>query len=329
MKSLIKWLKIITISIVAFILLTLLAGFCHEQFMRYQARKEFKMVGKLVNIGQHQLNYLALGKGKPEVVFESGLDGGGFLTWSKVQPEIAKFATTISYNRAGFLWSEGGNNPKSCEAMADELYLLLKKTNHNGPYILVGHSLAGYILRSFISKHPTEVAGIIFVDVAHPNQNNDIKLPPICILNFLNSVGYLRYINSKDFQYPNTSFNDKFNTIARAFAHKSTAAAFEEYHQVKQLAKEADKINTFGKVPLYILTAANKPKHLKYESDSEFNTHLNYQKSLLNLSGNSKQILAENSDHCIQFDEPTLVIESIRKLIDQNNIKYSSKLFNQ
>lgn len=320
MKSLLKWLKIISISILGLILFTLLAGFCFEQFMRLKANREFKMQGKLINIEQHQLNYLALGKGKPEVVFESGLDGGGFLTWSKIQPEIAKVTTTISYNRAGFLWSERGNNPKTCEAMADELYLLLKKTNHKGPYILVGHSLAGYILRSFIKKHPNEVAGIIFIDVSHPKQNNDINIPPTWVLNFLNSIGYIRYINSKDFQYPNTLFSEKFNVLARSFAYKSTSSAFEEYHHVKQLAEEANKINTFGNIPLLILTAANKKKHLKYESEREFNTHLNFQKTLLKLSTNSEQVLAKNSGHCIQFDEPSLVIETIRKLIAQNRL---------
>jgi hypothetical protein len=39
--------------------------------------------------------------------------------------------------------SERGNSPKTGDAMVDELYILLNKSNHNGPYILVGHSFAG------------------------------------------------------------------------------------------------------------------------------------------------------------------------------------------
>ena len=317
MKLFIKWVKFLSLSLLGLLLLIVFTGFCYEQFMRFKANKEFKMEGKLVNVGQHQLNYLELGNGKPEVVFESGLDGGGFLAWSKVQPEIAKISTTISYNRAGFLWSERGNNPKTCEAMADELYFLLKKTNHNGPYILVGHSLAGYMLRSFIKKHPNEVAGIVFVDVSHPKQNNKINLPPTSCLNFLNSIGIARII-SNNHQYSNTLFNEKFNIIARSFGYKSFPTVFEEYHCVEKLAAEADKIKSFGNIPLYILTGTNEKMNLENMPKKIFNTKLEQQKSLLKLSTNSKQIMAKNSGHYIQFDEPDLVIETIRQLVENN-----------
>lgn len=316
MKSFIKWVKILVLSLVGFILLIILIGFCFEQFMRFKASNEFEMEGKLVNIGQHQLNYLALGKGKPEVVFESGLDGGGFLAWSKVQPEIAKISTTISYNRAGFLWSERGTNPKTCDAMADELYFLLKKTNHHGPYILVGHSLAGYMLRSFIKKHPNEVAGIVFVDVSHPKQNNKINLPPTSLLVFLNAIGIARII-SNNHQYSNTLFNEKFNIIARSFGYKSFPTVFEEYHCLQKIAAEADKINSFGDIPLIILSGTNKKKSYRRMSKSEYVSKLKNQKSLLQLSTKSEQILAKNSEHFIQFEEPNLVIQAIKKLIER------------
>lgn len=317
MKSLFKWLKIATFSIVGLLLIIILTGFVYEQFMRFKANRQFNSLGKQIDIGLHKLNYLELGHGKPEVIFESGLDGGGFLTWSKVQPKVAKFASTLAYNRAGILWSERGNNPKTCDKMADELYFLLKKTNHKGPYILVGHSLAGYMLRSFIEKHPNEVAGIIFVDVAHPKQNNKTNLPPTSILNFLNSIGIARII-STNHQYSNTLFNEKFNIIARSFGYKSFPTVFEEYHCVEKLAAEADKINSFGNIPLYILTGTNEKMNLENMPKKFFNTKLEQQKSLLKLSTNSKQIMAKNSGHFIQFDEPDLVIEAIRQLVENN-----------
>ena len=56
-------------------------------------------------------------------------------------------------------------------------------------------------------------------------------------------------------------------------------------------------------------------------SESDYNSKLMLQKSLLKLSTKSEQILAKNSGHFIQFDEPELVIQAIRKLVDQNKGK--------
>jgi hypothetical protein len=73
----------------------------------------------------HQLHYLKKGFGGLTVVFESGLDPGGHLSWKYVQNEISKFTTTISYDRAGILMSEQGDNSKSLSSISSDLNNLL------------------------------------------------------------------------------------------------------------------------------------------------------------------------------------------------------------
>jgi len=171
-RRIMKWAKRVIFGVVGLIALLLAVGFVYEQIARTMVHKAFPAQGQLVPVGDHALHIISKGTGGPLVVFESGLDQGGEMAWGRVQDQTALFTSTVSYDRAGIMWSERGGNPKTCEAMADELYELLKKSNKEGPYILVGHSLAGYILRPFVAKHATEIAGIVFVDAAHPDQWN-------------------------------------------------------------------------------------------------------------------------------------------------------------
>ena len=66
------------------------------------------------------------------------------------------------------MWSERGNNAKTGNAIATELHVLLEKAGVSKPYILVGHSLGGILLRSFVSKYRQDVAGLILIDSTHP-----------------------------------------------------------------------------------------------------------------------------------------------------------------
>jgi len=316
-QKIFKWTKRISLSLLGLIIIIVLAGFIYEQISRINTKSKFPIQGELVSVGVHKLNYKSLGKGEPLVVFESGLDEGGFLSWQKVQEEVSKFTSTLSYNRAGILFSERGNSPKTGEAKADELYLLLKKTNNNGPYILVGHSLAGYMLRSFIAKYPQEVAGIVFVDVSHPDQSNRLSTsttspPPLSLIKFLNSIGVVRLFGG--YSYPNTSKSDSINIITNAYRPESIPALLEEINNIELLAEEASKVNSFGDIPLIVITGTS------INRDENFlKLWIQMQKELLDLSTVSKHILAEKSEHYIQLEQPEIVVQAIQELFNETN----------
>lgn len=290
------------------------------------AKSKFPIRGKLVEVDGHNLNVHSLGSRKPVVVFESGLDMGGSLVWSKVQPEISKFATAVAYDRAGILWSERGENPKTCEAMAGELYKLLKNSGCSGPYLLVGHSMAGYILRSFIKSHPDEVAGIVFVDVSHPDQLNRfpkeiremMATPPDWITDLKSSTGITRWFTSPE-RYPTTVESDSINQIVNAYMPASLPAVIEELSNFEKLGIEAGKINSFGSIPLIVITGTGRQRMDEF-IDKELGKRfikawMEMQTELLSLSSNSRQIKADKSSHYVQLDQPEIVIEAVRSLI--------------
>jgi pimeloyl-ACP methyl ester carboxylesterase len=122
--------------------------------------------GELVDIGGRRLHVQISGNASvsaPTVVLEAGLAATS-LSWASVQPLIGAFARVASYDRAGLGWSDDAVAPATARNAADDLHLLLSRAELPAPYILVGHSLGGLIVRVFQQLHPELVAGLVLVD---------------------------------------------------------------------------------------------------------------------------------------------------------------------
>jgi len=90
------------------------------------------------------------------------------MSWSLVQPALARITRVCSYDRAGFGWSDAGPFPRTAGRIADELRRLLARAAVEPPFVLVGHSFGGLVVRVFTARHPRDVAGLVLVDPAHP-----------------------------------------------------------------------------------------------------------------------------------------------------------------
>jgi pimeloyl-ACP methyl ester carboxylesterase len=99
------------------------------------------------------------------VVFEAGASNS-LGVWDRVLPEVAAFAPTLAYDRAGLGESEWDDQPPTPQHVADRLRRVLASTDAKPPYVLVGYSWGGILIRYFAGLHPSEVAGLVFVDPA-------------------------------------------------------------------------------------------------------------------------------------------------------------------
>jgi pimeloyl-ACP methyl ester carboxylesterase len=106
---------------------------------------------------------LVAGRGETTVVFENGL-GGPLENWGKVQPQVSRFAGTVSYDRAGTGLSDRGPAPRDGRRIAAELRRALRAAGIAPPYVLVGASLGGLYVRIFAGMYPDDVAGLVLVD---------------------------------------------------------------------------------------------------------------------------------------------------------------------
>jgi len=125
--------------------------------------------GRLVSVGTHRLHIRCDGDGGPSVIFDAAL-GGSSLSWTLVQPAVARVTRACSYDRAGFGWSDAGPLPRTAGRIADELHTLLRAAPVPKPYVLVGHSYGGLVMRVYAARHPDEVAGLVLIEPAIPEE---------------------------------------------------------------------------------------------------------------------------------------------------------------
>ena len=125
--------------------------------------------GRLVSIGTHRLHIRCDGDGAPTVIFDAAL-GGSSLSWSLVQPAVARLTQACAYDRGGFGWSDAGPLPRTADRIADELHKLLRAAAIPPPYVLVGHSYGGLVMRFYASRHPNDVAGLVLIEPAIPEE---------------------------------------------------------------------------------------------------------------------------------------------------------------
>ena len=123
----------------------------------------------LVDVGGYKLDISCKGEGSPTVIFDSAL-GMSRVDWYVMQSEIEELTRACCYDRVGL----GKSDPYSkasytTQDMVHDLHTLLDNANIAGPYVLVAHSMAGFNARLYASQYPQDVAGMVLVDVSHPD----------------------------------------------------------------------------------------------------------------------------------------------------------------
>lgn len=327
-KILRRLLKIMSIALVVFMIL----GLSYQYVATKLDERKYPPVGRMVDVGGYKLHMIEKGKGVPTVILEAGY-AGNCLGWSLVQSEVAKFTKVISYDRAGYGWSDGSPLARSNENIVQELLAMLENAGISAPYILVGHSRGGLNVRLFAQKYPNEVAGVILVDTRNENQSGQY---PESFFDqgytyyiFLKScmAGYLGYnrlfLNlpkiKKDFlehikKYPDTVQN-MFSSQVVTAKFKIAMAQEELYHNQNcyQLRLMGGSLHD---IPLTVITAG-KPFPGTCLSD-DVNTYWQYyQKELVSKSSQGKQIIAEHSGHDIPYDQPEIIVQAVREMVEE------------
>lgn len=131
--------------------------------------------GRLIDVGGHRLHIDCKGDRAPTVVIEAGLAGFS-LEWRDVQSRVAEDLRVCIYDRAGYGWSERGPEPRTAARIAEELAMLLRGAGERPPYVLVGHSFGGYVIRRYAERHPEQIHGLVFVDASQPDQHSLLPL---------------------------------------------------------------------------------------------------------------------------------------------------------
>ncbi|MGB9079100.1 MAG: alpha/beta hydrolase [Terracidiphilus sp.] len=140
------------------------AGFLYQWLGAHYDRWRYSAGGRWINIGGGQSLYLLeKGSGEATVLFEAGIAATN-LNWFHIQETVSRFAATASYDRGGLGWSSSPQAARTPSNLAEELHKLLREAGLEPPFILVGHSFGGLVVRKFALLYPEEVTGIVLVD---------------------------------------------------------------------------------------------------------------------------------------------------------------------
>lgn len=325
------WKKIL-ITITSIVILVVISGFSYEAIASYQGVKDYPPEGKMVDAGEFKLHLQKQGEGKPTIILEAG-SGASSLSWNDLPEELAKYGTVVTYDRGGYAWSEEPTTERTGENIVKELYTALKNEKIEGPYILVGHSLGGMYVRLFAQTYKEEVGGVILLDGRPEDYSKEtdhilekagvdpilLGSPPKHVLSLLKQSGIIRLM--KDSMLKDIPEEHRSKALNVEFRTKYIHAKENEMQYITKL-EDSIRSQSLGDLPLSVVTHGipidGSMIGLSKEVDQKMETIWQEQQTeMLKLSTNSELIIANNSGHAIMHDEPELVVDVVRNMIEK------------
>ena len=296
-------------------------------------------VGKMVDLGGHKLHLNCTGRGAPTVVIETGLGDFSF-DWVLVQGPVSQFTRICTCDRAGYAWSDPGPKPRTFAQINLELHDALQKLGERGPFVLVGHSYGGPVVRNFAADYPRDVAALVLVDSAVEGMRVGIGGKQTIQLGV--------NVKPREIPAPRETLNDSDKPQAPPGNQPQPANELEPLYKSLPPAQQklhlwaqslpgvedaensqrewseqyfalwlADPHRTsLGKLPLLVLTRENGG----YEDADVPATQLEQerkdgQSKLTHLSTNSRQILVP-SGHNMNLEDPAAVSDAIHQVVE-------------
>ena len=271
---------------------------------------------RLVDIGGRKMYLKCRGKGSPTVVLVGGLRASAE-DWSisdKSKPtvfaEVEKFTRVCACDRPGTpvgdkpSRSDAVPQPTTAEDAVADLHALLSAAGEDGPYVLVGHSYGGLIVRLYASTYPKDVSGLVLVDALSEGLQ-DAETPQQWAIQ-------RKLIQGDDPEslalYPALERIDvqrSCDQIRAAPALRSMPVAVLSAD--RPWAPQVQSMFAAGKLP------ADVPPDFGHVVDA---AQKKAQERLAKLVPNEKHITNTNSGHEIHKEQPQLVIDAIREVVE-------------
>jgi pimeloyl-ACP methyl ester carboxylesterase len=298
----------------------------------------------LVQVGDRRVHLIAQGPprkpGSAVVICESGLGHPG-VVWGAVQSRCAPFVRTYAYDRAGYRQSDpqAGDKPRSAAVIARELSGLLEAAGIDGPYILAGHSFGGVLVREFIELRNEDVAGVVFVDVVTERSHKESPTPEDEYGALLDGINIYEVMGTAaTHQLTPEEWDDLMVRGPNEGATvRAELSAFGNETERELAAKDQFARRVMGNKPVVVVkgdatmdmkACARKGIAAGNGTEEQRKIVLDYletaegfrerhQRELLQLSTNSRWVVAKHGGHNVHFTEPDLIVDEIRIIMQR------------
>jgi pimeloyl-ACP methyl ester carboxylesterase len=221
--------------------------------------------------------------------------------------------------------------------VAENLHSLLSSANIDGQLIMVGHSLGGIYVRSFAERWPHRVVGMVLIESAHENQT--ARMPPeiaesqdglmrfLAICRVVAPFGVLRIANVAEGYTLGLPFTEEQRGRVVAVMNRTGYCAGVT-HEFEAAALDVDQVDpppSLGDIPLIVLSAgvqdslpsaAQRAGGITPDIMRAANAAWNQmQEELATLSTRGTREIAAESEHYIQYDQPELVVDAVRRIV--------------
>lgn len=314
------------------------AGFIYQWLGSHYDRKRFASAGRWIELGNGQRLYLLeKGSGEATVLFESGIAATN-LNWFHIQEKVSRFASTASYDRGGLGWSSPCRTARTPGNIAAELNELLNEAGIKPPYILVGHSFGGLVMRKFALLYPEQVSSLILVDPMRceewppldPTKQAEIDrgkrlsgyaipiarlgLARLAVTSLLCRSGLIaerlasaagdggKHVLGRVRGEVSKMPQEVWPIVAAHWSRPGYYVGMRSHVEaVPETVREMQNAEPINDIPVLLLTPG------KSSPLSEA--------CLTRIGNNVEQVIASESAHWIHLDEPQLVIDSIQRMV--------------
>jgi len=314
--------------LIAVIGLCAVSGAAYQQVAMLSDLRRYPPPGRLVDIGGRGLHLLCAGKVSDQtVVIEAG-SGNDVTLWQGILGRVSRFTRVCAYDRAGLGWSDPVSGRRSFDDRARDLQSLLQHAEIPGPYILVGHSYGGYIVRRFAAEFPQSVSGVVLIDV--PDEGWSFAPEGLADAQAIGAQEWWRGVATRFglLRLGASLFPDRFDPLRgvpddargeqmalylRSARHFAIADEMAAYRAVPAEQRGAYGFGRLGELPLVVVSRGSNdpgtgaPVYPEWEEA---------QRRVAALSTNSVRVVAARSGHMVQFTEPGVIVGAVRRLVD-------------
>jgi len=305
------------------------AGAGYEAWASRDAAERYPAPGRLVDVGGHALHVDVRGTGSPAVVLEAG-SGETSIGWEAVADALAEHTTVVTYDRAGYAWSEPSDEPRTGDAVVRDLTAALDAVGVDGPVVAVGHSMGGLFTRLLAEQHPDDVAGLVLVD-ARPEDDAARTAavlaaedrpadPPVWALGLMQRTGVLRLLADELLAGAvEPAERERFLDVV------ATPAFFAARQQEADLigsTEDAVRGQDLGDLPVRVIARGEPQDYAAAGISARGGAELERiwqdgQRGMLALSSDARLVVAEGSGHLVPRERPDVVVAQVLDVLDE------------